>query len=244
MKNAEHKNNVIFSIFHFGGIPSDLLEAQAQSVICPKYRRIGGRSRERNDSHYAGRCAAAALLDWSGVSAKIVPDAEWGYLTLCDANLRPFSGLYLNISHTRDVAVAVLAEFPVGIDIEACERDVSRVMQRVASPRERLLAEKYRGEDPKFPAHVALWSAKEAFSKALGLGMNFGLQQFEIPLAGEPPFSVFTEGTGPMALREPAVSFSIQGNFLVSVCTEKEKLKLGLQCLTVDRALFNSLRRE
>src|SRR5205085_1685024 len=107
---------------------------------------------------------------------------------------------FVNISHTEKVAAVVLAKSAVGIDVELKTRSAERVMSRVATDREKKWTTQLIpvSKTEKLSAPILLWSSKEAFSKALGLGMRFGFKAFEIDLLNGPPYLGKTELTGPL----------------------------------------------
>lgn len=72
---------------------------------------------------------------------------------------------YISISHTDGYVAAIVADNPVGIDIERRGRRVERVKSRfMQSSEEELVA---KCEDPVLAMHL-VWSAKEAVFKFLG----------------------------------------------------------------------------
>jgi 4'-phosphopantetheinyl transferase len=99
------------------------------------------------------------------------------------------SGLRFNVSHCEDVAVyAFSSAGDVGVDVEAVRTmpDADDVATRVFSDRENAA---YRALDPRDRplGFFQCWTRKEAFIKALGHGMYYPLDRFDVSLApGEP----------------------------------------------------------
>lgn len=89
--------------------------------------------------------------------------------------------LEFNMSHTRDLALYAVSLHPVGIDVEACNRDiqVEEIAERFFTATEyqalRALPESARQE-----AFYQCWTLKEAFIKAVGEGLSYGLDKFEV----------------------------------------------------------------
>ena len=78
--------------------------------------------------------------------------------------------LHFSISHTPRHVFCVLAEEPVGIDAEECDRQVRPALaKRVLSPRE---WERYSRAEDKDAALLRLWVLKEASVKATGEGLR------------------------------------------------------------------------
>lgn len=106
--------------------------------------------------------------------------------------------LFFNVSHCDDVAVyAFSLGRDVGIDIEAVRdlRDADEVAARFFSRREN---EAYLALDArdKPPGFFSCWTRKEAFIKALGDGLHYPLDRFDVSLApGEPARILRVEDT-------------------------------------------------
>jgi 4'-phosphopantetheinyl transferase len=104
--------------------------------------------------------------------------------------LPPPYALEFNVSHSKDaLLVGISGAQALGVDIEALrrERPVLALAERYFAASE---AEALRELDPtrRQAAFAALWSCKEAFVKALGRGIGFGLARmaFAIDAAGQP----------------------------------------------------------
>jgi len=97
--------------------------------------------------------------------------------------------LQFNLSHSGSMGlIAVTRERPVGVDIEQIRADIKLdpLIHSVFSPWE-------QGEFDRLPEALRAdgffncWSRKEAFIKAVGEGISFGLARFDVTLApGEP----------------------------------------------------------
>jgi len=213
-----------FSTLSFAAISDAQLRARAAMAVPPDLLERPGRSDERRRAYWAGRAAAAVLLS---DGALIRPDPQWGYLRVYTGKVE--DKRHVNISHTSGMAAAVLGMSPVGIDIESMGRDASRVIRRAASATERQRMPKSLWIDGKeIRAEVAVWSAKEAVSKALGLGIKFGLQHFVIDLSSDPPFCVSSDISGPLHVKEPAVLLLQKNDHIIAICAERESLRNGV----------------
>jgi 4'-phosphopantetheinyl transferase len=99
-------------------------------------------------------------------------------------------GLHFNVSHSEGMAlIAVTRTGEVGVDVERirpCEMHLD-MADRFFTPGEAAALRalpRERGEEVFF--HV--WTRKEAFLKALGLGLSHGLERFEVSAhPDEPP---------------------------------------------------------
>lgn len=94
-----------------------------------------------------------------------------------------------SVSHSgAEILLAFGRGFPVGIDVERIRDglDVEDLARRYFSPVE---AAQYLSlpEEERIEAFFSCWARKEAFLKARGEGLSFGLDRFEVTLRpGEP----------------------------------------------------------
>ena len=90
---------------------------------------------------------------------------------LLDSPVKGFEKLYFNISHSRDYAVCVICDAPVGVDIECVKtKDVSH-MDRILHEKEyRVLGFITNTEEQK-KYFYECWVTKESYLKNLGCGL-------------------------------------------------------------------------
>jgi len=133
--------------------------------------------------------ARARLRELLGARLAVQPQAvEFSYGPHGKPALAPRfadSALCFNVSHCEDVAVHALAVGrEVGVDVEVVRAlpDADAIAARFFSPRE---SEAYRALDPHHrPAgFFNCWTRKEAFVKALGDGLAYPLNRFDVSLA-------------------------------------------------------------
>lgn len=112
-------------------------------------------------------------------------------------HLVPDCGLRFNLSHSGNVAlVAVARGRDLGVDVERIgpEAELEQIAPMVLSAGE--LAE-WTGlpREDRVQGFFNAWSRKEAFIKAVGEGVSFGLQRFDVTLApGAPARLLRVEG--------------------------------------------------
>jgi 4'-phosphopantetheinyl transferase len=107
------------------------------------------------------------------------------------------SGLRFNLSHCDDVAVyAFTRGREIGVDVEALRvlPDADDVAARFFSPRE---YGAYRSLEPRLRplGFFNCWTRKEAFIKALGDGLYYPLDGFDVSLAPDDPARILRVGT-------------------------------------------------
>ncbi len=117
------------------------------------------------------------------------------------------SDLDFSLTHTRGlVACAVTREGVIGIDAETDQRavEVDMLMRDVCSPGERQELAKVEGAH-KTSRFLDFWTLKEAYLKAVGLGITADLTTVSFTLADDRDIAL----SAPPDLRRPASSFQI-----------------------------------
>jgi len=87
----------------------------------------------------------------------------------------PVKGIFWSVTHKPDVVGGVVADFPVGMDIEQIRPVSTRVFNRIVSSQE---AAQFAGQDASLIFFRA-FTAKEAVLKMLAIGLK-GLGQVTI----------------------------------------------------------------
>lgn len=142
------------------GLLSPAEQTRYASLTHPKRQRqwLGGR--------LAAKQAVTALL------AGIDPPLLTALTIANDATGKPFVAgecirqpLSLSISHSGDLAVALAAPAPCGIDIQQITPAMARVRQRFLSPAEEDAMSEALAGLPELTRLTMLWAAKEALRK-------------------------------------------------------------------------------
>jgi len=241
MKSFDATNKVSgieLFLFPFEDCSAASLEAVGREVILPNAPKRAGKSESRIRSYWAGRAAVRVAFKRLGIQGFIHPEPNYGYLQVVNSELQVISDLFVNISHTDSIVALALSPFPVGVDIELATRDASRVMSRVATDLERSLASRgvFATNGRPLDPNIALWSAKEAAAKAVGLGMKFGLSCFEIHFAKDDIYRVKSDRVGPLNLKSPTLIIESFDPYIISVCSELEVIPSG----RIGRSLVSS----
>lgn len=96
-------------------------------------------------------------------------------------------GLQFNLSNTPELVVCLIAQgAEVGVDVEPCEHaeKIVEIGPQVFSPLELAQLEELRGE-AKLDRALSLWTLKEAYIKARGLGLSLPLHKFSFLFGGK-----------------------------------------------------------
>ncbi|MBX3593369.1 4'-phosphopantetheinyl transferase superfamily protein [Sphingomonas sp.] len=145
----------------------------------------------------------AVRLGQAPEEVRIEPDPN-GKLVLPDA---PW--LHFNLSSSHHLALVALADVPVGCDIEFRDGALAcpKVAERLFSARE---VDELRALRPDQWAtgFYNVWTRKEAYVKALGLGLSYPLDRFDVTVTPGAPAAITRGGEGWRLLSfQPAPDF-------------------------------------
>lgn len=96
-------------------------------------------------------------------------------------HIGPDDEIFFSLSHSGDHSICAVAPKPVGADIEEIKDDKEKIADR-------FFAAKERGYVRDAKSFYRIWSLKESFMKAVGLGMKLPMDSFTV--------SDFNEKTG------------------------------------------------
>ena len=100
--------------------------------------------------------------------------------------VEPACGLRFNLSNSPGLVVCLISQgAEVGVDVEPCERaeKIAALAPDVFSPRELAQLEALHGPERADRA-LSLWTLKEAYIKARGLGLSLPLDRFSFLFGG------------------------------------------------------------
>ena len=122
------------------------------------------------------QCIAAGLLLEYGLREYGICGKDVTFLENSDGKpyILEYPKLFYNLSHSGEYVALVMSQFPVGIDIEKLRCGQEKLVKRFFSEEEtNRLMEDY--DDDSF---TKVWTRKEAFIKACGIGMRMPLDGF------------------------------------------------------------------
>lgn len=93
--------------------------------------------------------------------------------------LKDYIGLEYNISHSNELVVCAVGDYEVGIDIEYVKDMDIDAANYVLSTDEK---EEYKGisENEKLDYFYSIWTLKESFIKAKGMGLHISMNSFTV----------------------------------------------------------------
>ncbi|MGH2515835.1 MAG: 4'-phosphopantetheinyl transferase family protein, partial [Ktedonobacterales bacterium] len=105
--------------------------------------------------------------------------------------------LQFNVSHSETCALIALArDLELGVDIEYMRPldDMDAIARAAFSPHERTVLAALDGQR-RHEAFYVCWARKEAYIKAIGRGLSFPLESFDVSLPpDEPPLLLAVRG--------------------------------------------------
>ncbi len=148
----------------------------------------------------------------------------------------PPSPLHFNLSHTRGMVVLVLGVDPsVGVDVERLDRSVRplEVADRFFSTREvdglrALPVEQHRDR------FLALWTLKEAYIKARGMGLALPLRDFSFSPDDAPPRVHFEASLGDDSRLWRFARIDLPSGHRVAVAAKVSRMRVHHEALDLD----------
>lgn len=177
-------------------LPADDVAALHDRVLSPDERARAARFRRRIDGARFGvararlrqvlaryaRCASADIT--FDIDGRGKPHLATG-IDLADGVAA--ADLAFNVSHSGGLALVAAARgCSVGVDVETGRghHDLAAIAARYFSPPERAFLGGLRG-DAWRDAFFTLWTAKEAYTKAIGAGLSAGFTRFDVVVGAD-----------------------------------------------------------
>lgn len=129
----------------------------------------------------------------------------------------PNSSLHFNLSHSGSIAMIAVSENHVGCDVELIRPiGILQTAEHFFCDSEYELLKNTVSEQEQIILFYRLWTLKESFMKAIGLGMNLPLNQFCITFSDAIPVVRQAVNQKEYSLKE----YQYDTNYCFSVCTE------------------------
>ena len=165
------------------------LDPDSFSGILTDYRREK-LSRQRNAQSRRQSLGAELLLRCA--LADCAPEQPWPPEIRLGEYGKPewnVEGLYFNLSHSGELAACVIADHPVGLDVQETCVYREALVKRFFTPEERAFLADSPERDQDFGR---IWAMKESYGKALGKGLTLPLSSFSVVGEGrEKPDAAF-----------------------------------------------------
>ncbi|MFT5426724.1 MAG: 4'-phosphopantetheinyl transferase [Gammaproteobacteria bacterium] len=138
-----------------------------------------------------------------------------------------YADISFNVSHSNDIAlVAISQKHNIGIDVEKInyETDHQALVTRFFSKAEQSEFNNY-SESSKAKAFCACWTRKEAFIKATGDGVTYGLESFDVsvdPEVQQPTITLHKASTEVWS----ALNLPINDDYMACLVHDADKIKV------------------
>ena len=195
------------------------------ALLDAEERRRGQRLRMSADRrrHLAARALARTVL------SRYAPVAPGKWVFEPDAHGRPRirapqpAPVEFNIAHSGELVVlAVGPGGALGVDVEALQRRTDTVaLERYFAPAE-CAALGALGAEARRRRFFELWTLKEAYLKARGVGLRLPLGGFAFDLAEPGALALsFTGAFADQSARWAFAQLTLRGQYVVAVCAER-----------------------
>jgi len=165
----------VFSLDTSENLPLELFEEVFSPSEAEQLRTMKSDTRKREFQYSRGllKLIMANYLDIKPADVRIGSVGRGKPVLLND-------DIHFNISHTKDKLIIAISKEKLGIDIECIdhERDISRIAEYTFTELERQALATGESLDPR--KFFRLWTQKEAYLKALGVGLERMPSSFHI----------------------------------------------------------------
>ncbi|MBQ9887503.1 MAG: 4'-phosphopantetheinyl transferase superfamily protein [Lachnospiraceae bacterium] len=149
--------------------------------------------------------------------AYALPDYDTGNM-LFEKSGRPYIAdcpYYFNLSHSGNLAMAAVSSHRVGCDVEEIKEYNEKLAKRFFHENEYLMLKNTDDESERTRLFYRLWTLKESFIKAVGLGLSLPLDEFEIAFENNQAYVNQKVNTVRYAFKE----YETELPYCFSVCT-------------------------
>lgn len=147
--------------------------------------------------------------------------------------LKNHDNYYFNISHSGDWVVCAIDDEEIGIDVEKIKDIDLAIAQRYFSPKEYANLQE-QPESNKYSYFFDLWSLKESYIKAAGMGLSLSLSSFSV-LISDDGIELDTENDFSNCYFK---QYDIDCGYKFSVCAQKENFPEEVVIMDIHQ-LFN-----
>ncbi len=134
----------------------------------------------------------------------------YGKPSIADAAIR----LDYNISHSGEWVVCAISDAPVGIDVEQITKADLDTAKHFFAPAEYAFIVDAKDAVRQQERFFSVWTAKESYIKALGMGLSHPLDSFSTVADGKIITESVIDGR-----RWHFATFRLDGNYPVAVCS-------------------------
>lgn len=131
-------------------------------------------------------------------------------------SLAEYPEIKYNLSHANGIAVCLISNTECGVDCEGVRPYRPNVVKRAFSENEKLMIEN-ADENQRDLLFFRLWTLKEAYVKAIGIGISYPLNTVEFSFDGDRIISSVKDHTFKQYILK-------DGKFIVAICTKNKEI--------------------
>lgn len=175
------------------------------------------------------------LLQKNGIAQYQIKYSSHGKPYLASDN----SNAKFNISHSGDWVVCCYSDSEVGIDIEKIRKiNCDRIAKRFFSKQEYEFLKNQCGESKTLKSFYTLWTLKESYIKALGVGLSIPLKSFSVIENGYIKEKIIdTHTKKPFYLKNTEFIH----DYSLSICQENKKVIKHCNIISLKQLITNSI---
>ena len=138
--------------------------------------------------------------------------------------LREYKNLFFNISHSGDMTVVAVSNNEVGVDIELIRAaNIDSIIKRFHESEIKYIIS-HHGED-RIKAFFLVWTLKESYLKALGVGLTKELNSFSVISILKEKSNILLETEKEYENKQMVFQYKeIEGKWLLSICSVFDKI--------------------
>lgn len=131
-------------------------------------------------------------------------------------SLEEYPEIKYNLSHANGIAVCLVSDTECGIDCEGVRPYRPNVVKRAFSENEKMLIEN-ASENERDLLFFRLWTLKEAYVKAIGIGISYPMNTVEFSFDGNKIISSVKDHTFKQYILK-------DGKFIVAICRKNKEI--------------------
>jgi 4'-phosphopantetheinyl transferase len=222
--------------------------AQLFARLSPDERQRAERIRGRKPRNYWIRARATLrllLANYCGLPADELRFScnDWGKPAIANPSISPYP--HFNYSHAGSMALlAISTAGPVGVDMERLEplSEMDTITRRYFSTSEQVAIASYP-KSQRILSFYRVWTRKEAYVKALGIGLSGNLAGFDVsPAPTGNGLLLAVNGNAQAANEWMLADIQIGGDYVAAVAVRARHLPISRYKVLSQRDASDGLR--
>ena len=152
-----------------------------KDLFCRLYRAASPQRRKKTDGYVTEKDKRLSLAAEALLRAALRDNGITGYSIIYEKNGKPYiegKNIYFNLSHSETRVICAVSDKEVGCDTELITDIELEIADRFFYRAEKEYIDAITDMNEKKEAFFRLWTLKESFMKAVGMGMELELDSF------------------------------------------------------------------